>query len=144
MIIYRVVNALKGEDKPVFIERPLRKEVYDDFSFHRDTIPLLLNYRDPFARTASTDSVIKRPISISKLIIHTIRPKTNWDFIRYSGYIKSATTKKLTAIMKINNQEVVMNVGESVQGVKLVRSLKDSVKVIYDGQSKFIQLNAVN
>ena len=71
----------------------------------------------------------------------TPKPTINWGFITYRGFIRNASTKKLLALIDINGKEYLMTEGEAFDQVRLMKNLKDSVRVIYNGKSHFIPLN---
>jgi hypothetical protein len=43
--------------------------------------------------------------------------------------------------MHINGKEVMLTEGENAEQVKLIRNLRDSIKISYHGQTKFIKPN---
>jgi hypothetical protein len=145
MIIYRVFQAVGGDDsQPILIQTASKKEAFNDYEIPKDTSKLLLNYRDPFSEEQQKDTA---EIPIRKLV-HPVntravvqKPSTNWGMIKYSGFIHNPGSKKIIAIMNINGKEQLMSEGETVEQVKLIRNLKDSVKVLYQGNTKFITMN---
>jgi len=64
----------------------------------------------------------------------------NWSFITYSGYIRNPSTKKLVALVSINGQSLTLSEGEIKNQVKLVKNLRDSIKISYEGKTKFISI----
>jgi hypothetical protein len=143
LIIYRVVEAAGGDDDAIpATSTIIKKEVYNDYSIPKDTTRLLLNYRDPFGLIKQKDTV-KQKSSSSKRSFNSlaIKPAFNWGFIKYSGYMRNPGSKKLVALLVINGKNVNMAEGETVDNVKLIRNMGDSVKVSYSGKTKFIDLH---
>jgi hypothetical protein len=143
MIIYRIFDASNGNDDdnlPVTAAKPV-KEAFNDFSIPEDTTRLLLNYRDPFGLIKQKDTamVVVRSRSL-KTILPLNKPVFNWIFIKYSGYILNPDSKKLVALVSINGQNVMLAEGETKNQVKLIRNLKDSIKVSFNGKIKFIPI----
>jgi hypothetical protein len=143
MIIYRIVDEAGGsdDDQP---EAPPKaaKELYNDFATPKDTAHLLLNYRDPFGlvKQKDTSRVIPRKTS-NKKVATTLKPM-DWGFIKYSGYILNPGSKKLIALVSINGQNVTLSEGETKGNVKLIKNLRDSIKISFDGKTKFIMIRS--
>lgn len=145
MIIYRLFNAVGGDDNqfyPTTIKR-LPMAAFNDYTIPKDTTHLLLNYRDPF----SSPKVEPTEIPINELVHKPIqtpvqsRPMINWSIVKYTGFIHNPGSKRLIAMMNINGKEMMLGEGETAEQVKLVKNLKDSVKVTYQGASKYITMN---
>jgi hypothetical protein len=139
MIIYRIFNAATtgDNDSSAAIVAPV-KEAYNDFSIPKDTTHLLLNYRDPFGLVAPKDTarIVSRK-STGRKVPAAIKPM-NWDFIHYSGYMLNPRTKKLIALVTINGQNATLSEGQTRYQVKLIRNLRDSIKISFEGKTKFI------
>jgi hypothetical protein len=141
MIIYRVLTAVTqkdDDDAQQLIASP--KETFDDYSIPPDTSKLLLNYRDPFGIVKQKDTVSaarKMPTAPNRPA-ESMKPAVNWSFITYSGYIRNPNSRKLVALVNINGQTVTLIEGETKNQVKLLKNLRDSIKVSYAGHTKFI------
>ncbi|MBW4890129.1 hypothetical protein KXQ82_10400 [Mucilaginibacter sp. HMF5004] len=145
MIIYRVFQAVSAEDNHDFQPRLVeKKEEYNDYEVPKDTTKLLLNYRDPFSEGKQKDTV---EIPINKLVHSTAphpitqKPALNWGFIRYSGFVYNPGSKRIIAIVSINGKQQMLSEGETADQVKLIKNMKDSIKVLYQGNTKFITMN---
>jgi hypothetical protein len=144
LILYRIFDAVSSsDDTPVQLVAKQEKEAYNDYSVPNDTTKLLLNYRDPFGITKPKDTAAK----ISKVISHksTVivpKPTINWSFISYSGYIRNPSSKKLIALVSINGQNITLAEGETKNQVKLLKNLRDSIKISYEGKIKFIVIKS--
>ncbi|HTK19616.1 MAG TPA: hypothetical protein VL442_08895 [Mucilaginibacter sp.] len=147
LITYRVVDAMSADDEtPPAMPAPIVKEIFNDFSLPKDTTKLLLNYRDPFGQVKSKDTVISRSKSTlshkTLTIAAAAKPAMNWSFITYSGYIRNPTTKKLVALISINGQSMTLAEGESKNQVKLLKNLRDSIRISYEGKTKVIPIKS--
>ncbi|WP_184550895.1 hypothetical protein [Mucilaginibacter sp. FT3.2] len=143
LIIYKVVLAYSGGTDDTYVPPTAAKEIFNDFAIPKDTGRLLLNYRDPFGLAAKKDTAKPRPAG--RLLLKPVTampPAFNWDIIRYSGYIKNPGSKKLMAFLHINGKEVTMSEGETVDQVKLVRNLKDSILVQHAGKTRYIRIQS--
>ena len=143
MIIYRIFDAAGGDDDnvPPVVSKAAR-DPYNDFSIPKDTTRLLLNYRDPFGLVKQKDTIrtIARRV-ISKKIPDVAKP-FDWRFIRYSGYILNPGTKKLLALVTINGQSVTLSEGQTKNQVKLMKNMRDSIKISFNGKTKFITMRS--
>lgn len=139
MIIYRIFNAAGENDDDVQVANArTNKEPFNDFSIPKDTTHLLLNYRDPFGLIKQKDTIrLNTSKKFYKKTLTVLKP-TNWSFIKYSGYVSNHNTKKLIALVSINGQNVTLSEGEIKDGVKLIKNLRDSIKISFEGKTKFI------
>ena len=146
MILYRIFAAV-GNNDDVAVAPTIKpqKEAYNDFTIPKDTTKLLLNYRDPFGLTKQKDtamSIVKISKHLSTPVI--AKPGINWSFIGYSGYIRNPTSKRLIALVSINGQNITMAEGDTRSQVKLLKNMRDSIKVSYLGKTKFIVLKSAS
>lgn len=141
MIIYRVFEAMgDSDDNDSTVVTKSVKEAYNDFSVPKDTTHLLLNYRDPFGLVKQKDTI--RMISrraTGRKAEPAIKPM-DWGFIRYSGYMLNPGTKKLIALVSINGQNTTLAEGQTQYQVKLMKNLRDSIKISFQGKTKFIAI----
>ncbi|WP_426672085.1 hypothetical protein ACPPVU_12720 [Mucilaginibacter sp. McL0603] len=142
MILYRVFNAVDSSSdttEPIVYKQ--QKEAFNDFSIREDTAGLLLNYRDPFGIVARKDTLSTVSKTTFKQTARVMpRPTISWSFISYSGYIRNPVSKKFVALLTINGQNVTLTEGETKDKVKLLKNLRDSIKVSYEGKTKFITI----
>ena len=144
LILYRIFDAV-GTSDDVTLPKAIRheKEVFNDFSIPKDTTKLMLNYRDPFGVVKPKDTTFKISRQIAHRNISIVpKPVMNWSFISYSGYIRNPSSKKLIALVSINGQNVTLAEGETKNQVKLLRNLRDSIKISYEGKTKFIVIKS--
>jgi hypothetical protein len=143
IIIYRVIDASAGGDDPVtVVSNAPRKEAYNDFAIAKDTAHLLLNYRDPFGLVKQKDTVtlaVKRNYHKTMVSLDK-KPAFNWGFIQYSGYIRNPGSKKLITLLSINGKNEMLSEGETRDNVKLIKNLRDSIKISFNGKTKFIPI----
>lgn len=144
LILYRIFDATGGGDEPSdnLVRQPVKKESYNDYEVKADTAHLLLNYRDPFSLVKQKDTAqipVKKLISRERNIIPA-KPAFNWGFIQYSGYVRNPGSKSITTLLVINGQNVALKEGEVKNQVKLVKNMRDSVRISFNGQTKFIGL----
>lgn len=139
LIIYRIVGSMGTEDDASPSQAvSVKKEPYNDYTLPKDTTRLTLNYRDPFGLVKFKDTV-KAPVR-KDAAPSIVKPATNWSFIKYSGYIRNPGSKQLIALLQINGKSADMKEGETIDKVKLLKNMQDSVKVLYNGKTKFITI----
>jgi hypothetical protein len=142
LIIYRVVNWTGGSDDDLLpaVSAKLPKEAYNDYTIPKDTIHLLLNYRDPFGLIKMKDTAQMPLRKVNHKLTIIAKPALNWSFIKYSGYIRNRASKKLIALVSINGKNVMLSEGDTREQVKLLKNMRDSIRVRFNGQTKCISL----
>jgi hypothetical protein len=144
LIIYRVFSATADSDDNITVSNiSQKKETYDDETIIKDTTHLLLNYKDPFSliKPKDTAEIPVKKILYRNLSILPIKPAFNWSFIRYAGYIRNPTTKKLVAVVSINGKNEMLLEGQTREQVKLLKNMRDSIKISYGGKVRFILIS---
>jgi hypothetical protein len=142
LIIYRIIGSMDtGGDTAASAPVLTKKETFNDYAVPKDTTRLLLNYRDPFGLVPFKDTVkVVSPGRTAHDLTVTAAPAINWGFIRYSGYIRNPGSKQLIALVQINGKSADMREGDIVDKVKLLKNMQDSVKVRFNGKTKFITI----
>ncbi len=143
IIIYRVISAsASGDDNTNIVVKTTPKESYNDYEIPKDTMHLLLNYRDPFGLVKLKDTSDRKKHIGEKRAVLPVKPSIDWSFIKYSGYIRNPVSKKLIAILTINGKDEMMLEGETTDHVKLIKNLRDSIKIIFNGNIKFLTIHS--
>ncbi|HEY9000691.1 MAG TPA: hypothetical protein VIM89_05025 [Mucilaginibacter sp.] len=141
LIFYRVFDAAAAGDLPAIPAAVQAvKPLYKPYRPENDTMKLLLNYPDPFGLKEQKDTVAKIRTLIAAPVKLPLKSAINWPFINYSGYVRNPVSKKLIALVSINGQNLTMIEGETKNDVKLLRNLRDSIKISYQGRTKFISM----
>lgn len=146
IIFYRVFAATKETEdvKTLSIVKPKKYEPLDDYKL-KDTFTLVLNYRDPMLGIPAESEELVMPEMPGKAEQPTInyavpKPLVNPDIIKYTGFILNASGKRIAAIINLNGKELMLIEGQSSQGLKMIRNYRDSVKINYKDQTKYIRL----
>jgi len=141
LIIYRVFRAMGGDDNPnAQVMTAFKKEAFNDYELPKDTGKLLLNYRDPFSVEKEKDTA-RTPV-IKPVRPAMPKPAVNWGMIKYAGFVHNPGSGKIIAIVSINGRQQMLAEGETADQVRLLRNMKDSIQVLYQGNTKFITMNA--
>ena len=140
LIIYRVVDAAGGDDSPLPSSTvKISKEPYNDFALAADTTKLLLNYRDPFGLIKQKDTTAPVKRGHFKAGTPVVpKPAFNWGFIQYSGFMYNPSSKKMVILVSINGRNETLTDGATKDNVKLIKNMRDSIKISYNGITKFI------
>jgi hypothetical protein len=148
IIFYRMFSASGNEEMDIqpTVRLGLVNESLDDYKF-KDTFKLALNYRDPFLgkvleviETTPKEHTTTNSPSVAFINPKPLKPQINWELIKYNGCIINPLGKRVVAIMILNGKEQMLLEGQTADGVKLLKNYKDSIKVLYQSQTKFIRL----
>jgi hypothetical protein len=133
-----------GDDTVPVTSSKLVKEPDNDYALPKDTTHLMLNYRDPFGlvKFRDTSEAPVKSVRLKATPLKLQKPAFNWTFITYSGYIHNPASRKLIALVSINGKNVMLSEGDIKEQVKLIKNMRDSIKISYNGQTKFITLKS--
>ena len=120
-----------GSDKIVVPETKITGSFSIPEASKRKEIELLPGSRDPFLGT--TNSNKKKSSSSS-----TQKAEVVWPQILYKGEVKGE--KSSTYIIQINGVDLILNKGEEIGEIKLLRGTSQKVILRYQGQSKEFEL----
>lgn len=147
IIFYRIADTLEGSDFNIEDTKVSEKEIAVEGTV-ADTIKLLANYRDPFLdKTAVSDEPTYRRVASSAVAVSTIPPPIPpmgpppivWPAIEYLGIINNKQTGSTIALIRMGDRQYFLKEKEMAGEVHLEQILKDSVKVTFQKESKFIK-----
>lgn len=128
IIGYKIYSSLDKKDETVV--KRIKVEEHQT-SFLADTCKLLLSYADPFLDRMEpirkVPSGIKNPLPAKTAVAN----KAAWPLIGYSGMIKNKQSNKILALLSINGTSMSSKEGEEINGVKVLKIFKDSVKLSF-------------
>ncbi|MCR9155550.1 MAG: hypothetical protein NXI09_15705 [Bacteroidetes bacterium] len=131
----------------VFIEPPV-KEFRNDFNQVITTLPidsnlyvLNLNYPNPF----KSQSIVPQNQSKSKSKTSSLKVKkvvfkkspVIWPKLAYQGQLRRKD--QTLCLIDVNDQIHFFSVGQTLQGIKLLKSFTDSVHLEYKRERKYIK-----
>ncbi|MDF2456916.1 MAG: hypothetical protein K0R51_2909 [Cytophagaceae bacterium] len=118
-------------------------------SFAKDNFELLLSYRDPFLSHqvragngfASFPSEQRVGSAKVKKKVKEVVPVVaiDWSFISYLGLVANKVQNKNIGLVVINNKEYMVNEGDCIENVTIVKKSKDSINVSYNKEKKWIK-----
>jgi len=149
-VIYTAINGLSNNDDGYVINQALPEVNMDQIK--SDSFTLLANYRDPFLKRryysttstknrSSTTNGSKSITNLKKTSKVEKKETMNWNFISYHGKIKNQQTTKNVGMLTIKGKDYLINEGETIEEVRLVKLLEDSIKVSYRENYAYIKKN---
>ncbi|WP_256014135.1 hypothetical protein [Desertivirga xinjiangensis] len=141
VIFIRIFSSKASEENKLRGNRDFFKEEFNDYSLI-DTTALRLNYPDPFRLSAIRSEPDQQPdVYASSSLSDPVKiPEPDWSAITYSGYIRNPGSKKLLAMLNLKGKNVLMAEGETRDDIKLIKNLRDSIKVSQMGKTRFISI----
>jgi hypothetical protein len=132
---YKIYSGLQRKDNPLRAVRSHQPENAKAATYH-----LSLSYPDPFfKRVDLAEKPVKR-VTVKKIDVPVSSPvMVDWSKIQYMGLLYNASTKTHMAIVTIAGREYFIKQGEVVQEFLINEVDKDSIKVIFYNQSKYIK-----
>lgn len=144
VIIYRIFNVVNGSGsnevrKSSFVENTVNENLIDTFSIHP-------NYRDPFiskrAKKTTSENIVVSAITkpdLIKKVTNTVPLSNKWPSIVYNGLIKNEKSNKQLALVQINGQSNILQLGNVVEGIELTKIFRDSIEVKFNSEKRFIR-----
>jgi len=142
-VFFRVFKSWGDDGYPAFEPDISAKAEFENYSI-TDTVTLNLNHGDPFrlsnARTAVEKVAESSPRRYAAAPAERKRPAP--ILITYSGYIQIPGSRKVLSMLNLKGKDLLIAEGEVAEDVKLLKNLKDSIKVAYKGNISYIALSA--
>ncbi|MGY4538166.1 hypothetical protein ACVW0P_002586 [Mucilaginibacter sp. UYNi724] len=143
-------NSIKGiisglnEDEPDLPQVKLtgKNPPFNDYAVMKDTAHLALNYRDPFhvGSVKTVKDTSRKPVrSLMPETRNLLKVTEDLSNIKYSGFINNPSSKKTISVLSINGKSTMVADGERAEGIKMVRNMGDSIKIIYKNKVHFIK-----
>ncbi len=140
-VIFKIFNVVHTDDSNASFNKASigtieNENLIDTFSIHPD-------YPDPFlgrhVKKSNPDET-----KVSKAVEKLIENKKNnavtivWPKLVYSGLIKNQKSKKQLALVQIEGRSNIMKIGDIAEDIELVKILRDSIEVKFQGEKKFV------
>ena len=116
---------------------------YKEFRLQgKDTFKLLPLKRDPFLGNSYSTPKIPRPILYQKKPATISRKPpapaivVAFPKIEYFGYIASTHEKGQLVLIRINNKFFRMKMGQSKEGLSILKANKDSISILFQSQKR--------
>jgi len=137
--IYRIFSFSNNDGIDREIQIPTEKESTEGYMF-QDTFKLYADYRNPFHTTYyASNTTSPQRSKLKKVVQPKIDKPIKWPSVIYNGRVKSQDTKKEVALVQINNQEYMMQIGEIISDVTLLKLTNDFIEVSYENQTQTIR-----
>jgi type II secretory pathway component PulC len=149
LIIYKVSAGLAGEEETIG-RRLIKPKSSNSDQVLEDTITLIANYKDPFlvkGRSKNTyihggsrlHAVPVRPARQPDRPTQPVKEPIQWPAIEYMGLIENKHAATKIVILHIAGKQYLLKEKESAEGVQLAKVEKDSLKVVFSKEVKFIK-----
>ncbi len=130
IIGYKILTTL-NPDAPKLVHNDFDASFNPKINTTIDTFSIQTVNRDPFLGTLI---VKKKPTTVKKQVV----VKTEWIPISYHGSILQQQGKNKVFIVSIQNQQSIMKIGQTINGVKLLRADAKNIVVTYKNMRKTI------
>ena len=140
MIIYKIYLQIEPDKDLKFMPKTFKKEPLQVIDHSGDDYSLVLN-RDPFQNMEDIEIESREQPSLAELksTLHIIAP-INWPTCSYDGYVNNANSRQKIALVSISGKTLMMKEGETQLGIQLIKNYKDSIKLSFQKQIKFVHL----
>ena len=132
IIGYRIVSTI-NPSAPEVVGQGFEVAFKPKTNIELDTFSIQTVNRDPFLGTLLVKKKPKRTFK------KTMQPKVVWLPVLYHGSISKQNTKTKVFIVSINGRQNLMKIGQTINGVKLIKGNSNSVTLTYKRARKTIQ-----
>jgi hypothetical protein len=144
LIFYRIFNSMSDKELPVLPSSPKKMAYFKMVNHEEDQVDLKLDYRNPFSASSvefitDVPKTTSMPKAIVPINMH-IKVPVKWNSILYTGYINNPTNKQKVAMLTLDGKEFMLTEGQQSNGVKLLKYAKDSIKLQYQNETRYIKL----
>lgn len=128
IVIYKVVGVF--EDEPENLPVLRTEGVVEVKKITRDTFSLLPVNQDPFL-----GHYYKKPEKVIKS--KALPPKEiHWPQVKYLGLISGTGKSPGVHVLQVNGKQLLIENGDTAEGIKLVNSGTEKVTLLYEGSRK--------
>nr|WP_295929053.1 hypothetical protein [uncultured Dyadobacter sp.] len=147
MILLRVIRTM-ANDQPLSTDPATTTEKVFSNRPLSDTFSLLPAYDDPFkgrvelteyAPVAQASPVGDRPLRVVAERKDLTIPKPLDSAAVYLGLILNREKGRKVAVLRLNGHEHLLSEGQTVGGIRMVEERGDSLKVIFEHQTKWLR-----
>jgi len=144
LILYRIFIAIIPGAENLAEASPVQQpfEINNNINIV-DTFSIKANYRDPFLGNGlkhTSKPVKSQKKSKGKKTHIPMRPDKAlaWPSVEFLGTIKNVKADKEIVILRVEGKGGLLNVGDTLNGVKIAKLLTDSVELSFKGSRKII------
>lgn len=141
LVFYRIFSAVISENST---NLPLENISVDIEKTTLDTFSIYADYNDPFLKKnwSFIDEVKLESNKSQKKNKETIEKQQqiiNWPKISYGGLVKNQKSNKQVVLLTIDGNSHLMNAGETISGISLIKVFTDSIEVLFEKDKRFIK-----
>jgi len=145
IVFHRIFTGMASEEIPFTPETTTHESYFNMVDHANDNIALNLAYNDPYSpgidQMEVTSNNHVEQFNTLRTVQQRVSQNVNWAGVIYSGQIFNPIAKRHVAIISVNGLEVMLSQGESVNGLKFIKRVGDSIKVEYQNATKFLSIN---
>ncbi|HNU34432.1 MAG TPA: hypothetical protein PKN75_12670 [Bacteroidia bacterium] len=140
IVFYRIYNAVNPTENVYVISKSVDAPNQTSL-ITTDTFQLINNYPDPFMKTVLVSrSKINRSSKVSNVRSKAaVNSNIVFPTIIYNGIIKNNNSKKVFAMLNVNGKDYLLQQGNNVENLKLIKINPDSVLMALGSFSKYIK-----
>jgi len=102
-----------------------------------------MDYPDPFFKIEIEE--VKFPKTMLNSEEHSVLKtagvtKVKWPTLSYLGSLANGTGKIKIAIVQIGTREMMMGIGQEYEHVNLLAITRDSIKVKYENETRYVKI----
>ncbi|MCH8903117.1 MAG: hypothetical protein IIA45_04295 [Bacteroidetes bacterium] len=147
IVFYQLFNKI-SRDPTLVNEHSQLENLLTDQTIVEDTFGIEVNYRDPFLGKMPRLNTIKSNSPIVKVIAKNIKkppsPPIDFSFIVYKGMVENQNANSKVGIISIHRKEMLVLVGDSLQGVNFLKIFNDSILIAYQDVTQIIKKYSIN
>jgi hypothetical protein len=142
-IIYKIYLSLEHKQSHTFEGNTVSKTTQN--SAITDTFTIIDNYRDPFLlkvpsakanQSAQGKYLLSNRTGLTANVSTVVFPE-----VKYFGLITNSQKKKKVGLLRISNQDLIVQEGELQQTIKILHMCNDSVIIMLGKVKKTIRKN---
>lgn len=143
IIIFKIIKHINNSEVPTLATYSFTKTSSHETT--KDTLTLILNYRDPFLNGIARGTTISEGnnnLTGDKSVLFTpAKPLAKFPDIKYSGMVINSKNKQKTGLLKIENKDFLVKDGELAGRVKVFKLFTDSVIVVSNREKRTFYKN---
>jgi len=101
-----------------------------------DTIRIDNDYDDPFR--IDKKPAVKISHKPAPVIKQPVKVQAPWPTLKFRGLIKNQSSNSSVALLLVNGKSNIMKKGETIDNLQLMEMWRDSVKVRYNGEIRYV------
>ena len=143
LVIYRIFFENRKTLERAVI--PEKVTIQSKDTENKEQYTLIANYRDPFLSNAPAmveqdpENEKKENEQVNLRRQRAVMSNVRWPDIKYGGFIKNDKENKYTILFSLQNQNYLVNVGDTIHNIYIKAFYRDSILVVYSNEEKIVK-----